>query len=326
MHSPPFHQLIQSFIESLSSEKGYSAHTCRAYRRDIEDFVSFISTGTGAVEKNTTGAEHPDSFHSDQPDPYESPLRVEQVDALTIRGYLGFLYKKNKKVTIARKLSALRSFFKYLVKVGILTENPADMILTPKLGKFIPVYLTVDDMFRLLDSIRTDTLQGLRNRAMFEIMYSCGIRVSELAGMNVGGVDFQQLVVRVLGKGNKERVVPVGHKAIEAVKAYRNRLMMDRGVGMDLDAPLFLNKYDTRLTTRSIARILDQVAMRCGLLTPVSPHAFRHSFATHMLDGGADLRGLQELLGHQSLSTTQRYTHVSIDQLMQIYDTAHPRR
>jgi integrase/recombinase XerC len=248
-----------------------------------------------------------------------------------VREFLGALHKKNQKTTVARKLSAIRSFFRYLVKHGALRENPADSILTPKQNKTIPVYLPVDDMFRLLDSIKTDTLLGLRNRAIFETLYSSGVRVSEIAGMNVSDVDFGSGVIRVFGKGSKQRIVPVGRKAIETIRAYRERLITEKeihapNVRLDEDGPLFLNNNYGRLTARSIARILERTAIECGLSIPVSPHALRHSFATHLLDAGADLRVVQELLGHKSLSTTQKYTHVSIDRLMETYDKAHPRK
>jgi integrase/recombinase XerC len=302
---------IRSFIESLSSEKGYSANTCRAYSHDLKEFVSFIYKERFSGKKNQNSI---DNFTADQ------------VDGLLIRGYLGFLHKKNKRVTIARKLSAVRSFFRYLVKRGVILDNPLDSILTPRQQKTIPVYLPVDDIFRLLDSISTDTLFGLRSRAIFETLYSSGIRVSELAGMNMFDVDFTKQVIRVLGKGNKERIVPVGKKALTAIFDYRKKLQIEAGIRTDENTPLFLNKNKGRLTTRSIARILEKTAKECGLLIPVSPHSMRHSFATHLLDAGADLRVVQELLGHKSLSTTQKYTHVSIDRLMETYDKAHPRR
>ncbi|MFH1991354.1 MAG: site-specific tyrosine recombinase/integron integrase [Pseudomonadota bacterium] len=303
--------LIESFVKSLSSEKGYSENTCRAYLHDLNEFVSFIF----------------DSWFSGEISPKDKDVfRADQVNGLIIRGYLGFLHKKNKKVTIARKLSAIRSFFRHLVKHEVMMENPVDSILTPKQEKTIPTYLPVDDMFRLLDSIKTDTLAGLRNRAIFETLYSCGIRVSELSGMNVFDLDFTKSVVRVLGKGDRERMVPIGRKALDAIRAYRQKLQEETGIPPDKNTPLFLNKNNGRLTTRSIARILEKTARECGLLAPVSPHALRHTFATHMLDAGADLRVVQELLGHKSLSTTQKYTHVSIDRLMEAYDKAHPRK
>jgi len=303
---------IRSFIESLSSEKAYSANTCRAYSHDLKEFVAFINkelfSGKNKKQNSTDN------------------ITADQVNGLMIRGYLGFLHKRNKKVTIVRKLSAIRSFFRYLVKRGVILDNPLDSILTPKQKKTIPVYLPVDDIFRLLDSIRTDTIYGSRSRAIFETLYSSGIRVSELAGMNVFDVDFTKQVIRVLGKGNKERIIPVGRKALNAISDYRKRLEIEAGIGTDKNTPLFLNRNNGRLTTRSIARILEKTAKECGLLIPVSPHSMRHSFATHLLDAGADLRVVQELLGHKSLSTTQKYTHVSIDRLMETYDKAHPRR
>ena len=307
----PFKNLIRSFIESLSSERGYSANTCRAYLHDLNEFASFIGESHFPGKKSQNAA---DTFKADQ------------VDALMIRDYLRFLHKKNKKTTMARKLSAMRSFFRHLVKHGVILDNPLDLILTPKQEKTIPVYLPVDDIFKLLDSIKIDTLLGLRNRAILETLYSSGIRVSELAGMNVFDVNFTKCVIRVLGKGNKERIVPLGKKAINAIEAYRKRLQIEAGIQADENTPLFLNKNNGRLTTRSIARILEKTVKECGLLIPVSPHALRHTFATHMLDAGADLRVVQELLGHKSLSTTQKYTHVSIDRLMETYDKAHPRR
>lgn len=303
-------------MESLTAEKGYAANTCRAYLHNLEEFESYIAKNRFS-RKNRAKE--------------DGILKADEVDVLTIRGYLGFLHKRNKKVTVARKLSALRSFFRYLVKRGVILDNPADSILTPKLGKAIPLYLPVDEMFRLLDSIKTDTLLSLRNRAIFETLYSSGIRVSELAGMNVFDVDFTRHLISVLGKGDRQRIVPIGKKALDAIKTYRKKLHEKTDVntckaGLDKNGPLFLNKNYGRLTTRSIARILDKLIKECGLLMPVSPHALRHTFATHMLDAGADLRVVQELLGHKSLSTTQKYTHVSINRLMETYDRAHPRR
>jgi len=212
------------------------------------------------------------------------------------------------------------------VKTGLLEENPADGVLTPKQEKPVPSYLTVDDIFRLLDSIADDSLLGKRNRAIFEVMYSTGIRVSELVGLNLSDIDFNRQVIRVLGKGNKERIVPVGNKAVAAITGYRDELASELNINPDEDGPVFLNKNRGRLSARSVRRILDDLIRKCGLATPVSPHGIRHTFATHMLDAGADLREVQELLGHKSLSTTQRYTHVTIDRLMKVYDKAHPRK
>jgi integrase/recombinase XerC len=243
-----------------------------------------------------------------------------------IRGYLGYLHQKNQKSSIARKLSTLRSFFKFLVKKGMIEFNPMEGILTPKREKNLPAYLSVDAIFRLLDSIETDSLQAARNRAIFETLYSCGIRVSELAGLDVYDLDTAAGMLKVLGKGGKERLVPIGAKALDSLAAYRRMLQAQGGIGTASNGPLFLNLRGQRLTTRSVARILKKIAAACGILTPVSPHTLRHTFATHMLDAGADLRSVQELLGHQNLSTTQKYTHVSIDRLMDAYDRAHPRK
>jgi integrase/recombinase XerC len=297
--------LIALFLEALATEKGYSANTCRAYRTDLEEFLSFAANH---LERDA------------------SSLQPDQIDSTVIRAYLGVLYKQKAKTTIARKLSAIRSFFKFLVKRGVAEANPAQAVLTPKQDHFIPLYLPVDDTFRLLDGIPSDTVLGLRNRAIFETLYSCGIRVSELAGLNTAHVDFDGSLIRVLGKGAKERIVPIGQKALQAIAAYREKLFQECGTPLEVDAPLFLNKHGGRLTTRSIARLLKQFAQASGLPMPVSPHALRHSFATHMLDAGADLRVVQELLGHKSLSTTQKYTHVSMDKLMEVYDKAHPRK
>ncbi|MBU2621763.1 MAG: tyrosine recombinase XerC [Proteobacteria bacterium] len=311
MEKHPIYEMVGSFIETLASEKGYSVNTCRAYRSDLTEFASFAAEG--AVSDG------------EEEDKDKIPFMIEDADHLMIRGYLGFLHKRNKKKSIARKLSALRSFFRYLVRQGIIQNSPADLILTPKQDKNIPAYLTVDEMFRLLDSIRVDTLPGLRNRAIFETMYSTGIRVSELSGLDASSIDFSQSVIKVFGKGSKERIVPIGRKAMDAIKAYMEKLRGETG-RMNETGPLFLNKNRGRLTTRSVARILENFVREFSISVPVSPHALRHSFATHMLDAGADLRVVQELLGHKSLSTTQKYTHVSIDRLMETYDKAHPRK
>jgi len=299
--------LIKSFIQAIRTERGYAENTCRAYLHNLKEFASYVGKSLG-------------------PQADEPGIRINQVDAMMIKDYLGFLHEKNKKSTIARKLAAIRTFFKYLARRHIILENPAELILTPKQEKRIPPYITVDEVFRLLDSIATGTILGLRNLAIFETLYSTGIRVSELAGMNTDDLDHSKLLIKVLGKGNKERILPIGKKAVAAVDAYRKKLYSKTSIDMDENSPLFLNYKNERLTTRSIGRILEKIVTQCALLTPVSPHTLRHAFATHMLDSGAGLRAVQELLGHKSLSTTQKYTHVSIDRIMEIYDKAHPRR
>jgi integrase/recombinase XerC len=309
MNPSPVQALIQDFIDALAAEKGYSAHTCRGYRTNLEEFFAFAADNGPGSDKSR-----------------RSHLVLRDIDNLLIRKYLSHLHRKNKRTTIARKISAIRSFYRHLLKQGLVDRNPTDRVLTPKQEHPIPKYLSVDDMFRVLDSIQADTLLDLRNRAIFETLYSCGLRVSEAAGLNVFDVDMHSGMIRVLGKGAKERVVPIGNKALQAVTAYRQRLEKNKGISVTENGPLFLNKADKRLSARSIARILDQIVRACSLMLPVSPHVIRHTFATHMLDAGADLRVVQELLGHKSLSTTQKYTHVSIDRLMETYDRAHPRK
>jgi integrase/recombinase XerC len=300
---------IDLFLQALASEKGYSEHTIRAYGHDLAEFVRYAAAGAGSSAKKA-----------------QQQLTIDKIDSLTVRGYLARLHRKNEKTTIARKLSTLRSFFRHLVRHRLTDEDPTVAILTPKHNRRMPSYLSVDDMFRLLDQTIDDSLLGLRNRALFETLYGSGIRVSELTGLNVFDVDFSSACLRVSGKGGRERIVPVGLKALDRIQTYRDRLFAQSGIGMETDGALFLNKNKGRLTSRSVARILEALIRRCSLAMPISPHGIRHSFATHMLDAGADLRTVQELLGHKSLSTTQRYTHVSIDRLMAAYDKAHPRR
>ena len=297
--------VLNEFIDTLNAEKGYSRHTCRAYRIDISEFIGFTA---GADISGETAAEK--LFLE----------RLASIDKISVRNYLAYLVKTRKsKRTIARKLSSLKAFFNYLVKSNRLTVSPADMIPFPKLEKTIPRFLSIDDLFYLLDSIKPDTWFDKRNLAMFETFYSTGMRVSEVEGMNMDDIDFENQMIRVLGKGSRERIVPVGKRALNAIKEYRASLK-------EYQVPVFLNKDFSRLGSRSIRRILDQIVKACQLSVPVSPHTLRHSFATHMLDSGADLRGIQEILGHKSLSTTQIYTHVSMDRLMQVYDKAHPRK
>ncbi len=295
---------LDVFIDTLMAEKGYSVHTCRAYRSDIYDFIQFV------LDKQDTDEINGEKLFWQQ---------LNTLDKTSIRNYLAQLVRFGKtKRTIARKLSSLKAFFDYLVKSGQILVNPAETIPFPKLEKTIPQFLSIDDIFRLLDSIETNTWFDRRNLAMFETFYSTGMRVSEMEGLNIEDIDFKSQMIKVFGKGSKERVVPVGKRALNAIKGYR-ALLKENFI------PVFLNKNFTRISSRSIRRILDIIVRDCQLNVPVSPHTLRHSFATHMLDCGADLRGIQEILGHASLSTTQIYTHVSMDKLMQVYDKAHPR-
>lgn len=288
---------MDAFLGALREQKGYSQHTVRSYRADLIHFFTFLGE-----QKN-------------------------DVDAREIRSYLGNLFGRYKRTTIARKLSAIRTFFSFLERKGILESNPAKEISSPKLDKYIPGYLTVDEVFRLMERPEQEKPFGSRDLAILELLYSCGIRVSEMAGLNVSSMDFSARLLKVTGKGNKERIVPVGRQALHAVEQYLDATRHFRGKwgGDHGDAPLFVNQKGGRLSSRSIHRIVKHYALECGLSPEISPHSMRHSFATHMLDGGADLRSVQELLGHESLSTTQKYTHVTLDRLMEVYDKAHPR-
>lgn len=295
---------IEKFIDTLQVEKNYSEHTCRAYSRDLTAFADYL---TAAQKK-------------------ELPPSVRELTDMDIRGWLVHLHKKNRKSTIARKLSSVRSFFKFLTQQEVLAQNPAVTVLTPKREQPAPAYLTIDDMLRILGNVTTDDLLGVRNLAMFELLYSSGLRVSELTSLDLIDIDFDKHTVRVMGKGRKERIVPVGRQALSCIKRYRELLVEKSKTYLDRQGPLFFNYRGGRLTSRSVDRLLKQVAVKAGLNVPISPHALRHTFATHLLDAGADLRVVQELLGHKSLSTTQRYTHVTIDRLMEVYDKAHPRK
>ncbi|MEA2061701.1 MAG: site-specific tyrosine recombinase/integron integrase [Thermodesulfobacteriota bacterium] len=295
--------LSEYYIETLSAEKGYSHHTLIAYRADISGFMKYCLSGY--------------EDHSDLDNFFLSLVKKEKKSL--IRSHMFHLYKSGlKKKTCSRKLSAVKSFFDFLVKSGSIDFNPADAVPSPKIKRAVPGFLTIDDVFRLLDSIKTGTLLEKRNCAVFETFYATGLRVSEMAFLDAEDIDFEQKLVKVTGKGNKQRIVPLGKRAADLIKNYRQAMG-------SFYKPLFLNKNKTRLSDRSMRRILSTLVDECGLNVPVSPHTLRHSFATHMLDSGADLRGIQEILGHATLSTTQIYTHLTTDRLMQVYDTAHPR-
>lgn len=300
---------IDQFIHYLSIEKNASPHTCRCYRRDLEGFEDFLKNSGMYV--SSTGK-----------------IEMEKVDRMAIRKYLSFLHRKNKKSSIARKISTLRSFFKYMVREQVIPSNPAKGVSTPKVEKTLPTTLTVDEAFRLMEAPTTisekpsegSKEKGLRDRAILELLYSSGLRVSELVGLNSNQLDLDLGIVRVMGKGRKERIVPVGVKAIKALEAYLEKRGMLEG-----EEPIFVNFLGGRLTARSVGRLMKRYTRHSGIFGKVSPHSLRHTFATHLLDAGADIREIQEMLGHSSLSTTQRYTHVSMGKLMEVYDKAHPR-
>ncbi len=293
---------IVHFDKHLSIERNVSEHTRKAYLRDLDEFRSFLARLQD--DKGQKGIEFP----------------LGNIDHLVLRRYLALLMKRNKRSTIGRKLAALRTFFRFLVREGVLESSPGDLVATPRQEKYLPKTLSVDETFALVAGDPGTEMLSLRDRAIVETLYSCGLRVGELTGLDIDSIDLRQKLVRVTGKGGKERIVPVGSKACEALSVY----LQARGIPAD-DEPLFLNHRGGRLTARSVQRNLKTMLLKSNILKEATPHSLRHSFATHLLDGGADLRSIQELLGHASLSTTQKYTQVSMDHLMSVYDKAHPR-
>jgi len=298
---------IAEFERTLLLEDNASAHTVRNYISDLRQLRVFL-------------LEHGFGLNGAGDD-----VAPERVDPLAIRAYVAHGLRRNRRSSVGRKLSAAKGFFRHLLRRGRIEADPTVGIATPKKQRQLPVHLTVDDMFRLLEAPPADTPAGLRDRALLEVVYSCGLRVSELVGLDWADVDTGLGLVRVRGKGGKERLVPIGRTALAALAAYRARLSELCPRRLVDTAAVFLNQRGGRLTTRSVARMVERYVVASGLATKASPHALRHSFATHLLNAGADLRAIQELLGHASLSTTQKYTHVNLDQLMRVYDKAHPR-
>lgn len=295
---------IERFIRSLQVEENASPHTLRNYASDLRQMCTFAAAHLG-MEAN------------------EVPC-----DALTqtvVRAFVVDLMRRNRKSSVARKLSAAKRFFRFALQQQATAIDPTAGVRTPKKDKQLPVHLSVDDMFRLLEAPDLATAVGLRDRAILEVAYSCGLRVGELVLLNWMDIDAALGVVRVRGKGNKERVVPIGRKALKALEQYKSRLAELCGRRERHPEAVFLNQRGGRLTARSVARAVDNYTLASGVRTKMSPHAIRHSFATHLLGAGADLRAIQELLGHASLSTTQKYTHVNLDELMKVYDKSHPR-
>ncbi len=284
---------IEKFIRYLDIEKNYSRHTVLNYRLDLEDFDRFL------------GAQ-----------------AIENVDYLTLRKYLALLKEKNlASRTVARRLATLRSFFKFLNREGYLKSNPITSLSSPKQEKHLPSFMTEEEVTRLIQSAFAKDAKderGMRDRAILETFYSTGIRISELVGLDTEDVDFIGGIVKVLGKGRKERIVPIGEIALSAIKAYLDKRKKESDV-------LFLNKNNTRITDRGVRDIVKKYIKLASIRQGVSAHTFRHSFATHMLNHGADLRSVQELLGHANLSTTQIYTHMTTEKLKSVYDKAHPR-
>jgi len=296
---------VDKFLNYLEIEKNYSRHTLINYSVDLRDLYTYLS-----------GAQTVSSGEKVIPQEFD----IKKIDYLSLRKYLAYLNeKKFSKRTVARKIACIRSFFKFLYRENIVKNNPAVSLITPKLDKPLPTFLDEASIAKLIESANGGDWLSLRDRAILETLYSTGIRVSELVGLNFDSIDFISGVVKVFGKGRKERIVPIGEQAISTVRNYcKNR--------PKAGAPaLFLNKSGQRITDRSIRRILDKYVKILSITENISVHSIRHSFATHLLNRGADLRSVQELLGHANLSTTQIYTHVTTERLKKVYDSAHPR-
>ncbi len=284
-------RFVEKFLNYIEIEKNYSKYTLINYKIDLDEFFKFAG----------------------------EELSVERIDYLVLRKFLAHLREKNHKPrTLARKLSSLRSLFKFLHREGHIKANPAKLITTPKLDKKLPQFLAENEIIPFLESPSEKTEFGLRDRAILETLYSTGIRVSELVGLNTDSVDFVSNIAKVAGKGKKERLVPIGDKALAALRRYLKARKRQ-------STAVFLNKNGTRLSTRSVLNITDKYIRVTGMREKLSPHALRHSFATHLLNHGADLRSVQELLGHVNLSTTQIYTHMTTEKIKSVYDKAHPR-
>ncbi len=284
---------VRAFLEYLTHERCYSVHTVRSYKNDLKDFFDYIK---------------------------KHDKDLKEIDIKELNKFIRFLSNKNSKKTVSRKITTLRSFYSFLTREGIVDKNPTKLVRLPKEEKKLPSFLTVDEAFSLVCSPKDDTPLNIRNRAILELLYSSGLRVSEITGLDLKDVDIDDQIIKVVGKGRKERIVPVGSKAIKALTDYI--LVRDR-LNPKTEA-LFINKNGKRLSERSMARMVKKFAIICGITKRVSPHVLRHTFATHMLGSGADLRVIQEILGHSSLSTTQQYTHTSIEEIMKIYDKTHP--
>ena len=286
---------ISSFLQYLSTQRGVSPHTVRAYEMDLNHWSGDLQ---GRKIADLAGL-------------------TEGLEPLHLRAYLASLYQTHEKSSLCRRLSAIRSFLKYLKMQNWIERDVGVLVPSPKARHSLPQFLKIEEILELIQAPDVASRSGRRDRALFEVIYGAGLRVSEAVGLDVGDVDLGEGWVRVLGKGSKERTVPIGEPAKKAVEAYRSDMTAVKG-------PLFMNLQGTRLSTRSVARILTKHLVRIGASKSLSPHGLRHSFATHLLAAGADLRGIQELLGHARLSTTQRYTHLDLGGLMDEYRNAHP--
>ena len=310
---------LTQFLDHLRYERNVSAHTLRNYESDLAQFFNFLTPAK---------PETADKPGSKQRSPQNEP-NLEQIDHLTIREWLAALHSDHKKkASIARKLAALRTFFQFLVREEVIESNPAKLVATPRKEKKLPVHLSIEDAVRFIETPDADTDFGKRDRAILELLYATGIRVAELVNINLRDIDFKNKLLRVFGKRRKERIVPFGDPAANALQEYlsvREKFLMNAPVTKRDAQPLILNYQGTRMTTRSVGRLVEKYIRLCAGIHDISPHALRHSFATHLLDSGADLRDIQELLGHARLSTTQIYTHVSMEKLIEVYDKTHPK-
>jgi integrase/recombinase XerC len=299
-------EAIQEFDRHMAVEKNLSDQTRKSYMSDLRQYRAFL-------ERENASAEEVDGIPADQ---------------MLIRSFLASLYReKLRKTSISRKMAALRSFYRYLLREGKVRFNPAELLQTPRCETYIPVVLSVDEILSVLGVHFSESAEGLRDRAMLELFYSAGMRLSELTGLNIADCDFAGGLVKVRGKGRKERILPVGTPAFDAVGAYLKRRgeLAAKRPQTGHEEPLFLSIRGMRMNPRGVARVVERVVRASGIGRKISPHALRHTFATHLLDAGADLRSIQEMLGHRSLSTTQKYTTVSVSRLMEVYDRAHPR-
>jgi integrase/recombinase XerC len=329
---------IEAFLSYLQAERASSPHTLKNYASDLQQFRAFLrKNGLARAKPVLSAVEACAESHRSGPvvsgvergDAWQREIDPDEIDQLTVRAFIADLHGRGiARSSIARKLATLRSFFRYLCREGIVQANPAKLVPTPKLPKRLPAHLSVDEVDRLLASPGRQDVQSARDRAILELFYASGIRLSELVGLDLHNLDLREGLVKVKGKGNKERIVPVGSKAKMALKGYldkRKELIPTSGQGPLGPPAVFLNRRGGRLSARSVGRILLKYLQRSGLGPKITPHGLRHSYATHLLEAGADLRAIQELLGHASLSTTQRYTHLNLDHLMEVYDKAHPR-
>ena len=312
-----FSPLVRQFLDYLKLEKHFSDYTVKSYGADLIQFGQFLAGEIGHANANqAAGSVSPEQLDEKQ----------TKCEPLTIREFLAYLYAQNyTKSTTARKLATLRSFYKFLIRRGVVGVNPLSTIRTPKQEKRLPKCLDLEQVQKLLDAPDDTELLGSRDKAMLEVLYSSGIRVSELVELEMSDLDLNEGILRVKGKGRKDRLTPIGSQAIKALQRYFELRSADPKLSSQTLTRVFLNKHGEALSTRSVRRKLDKYLVEAGLDPGISPHTLRHSFATHLLNNGADLRSVQELLGHQSLSTTQIYTHLTTSRMKQVYDSAHPR-